>query len=156
MRIGFASQVSSKGGRYPWVRTAYPKPVGDCSYHIIFIPKYRRKVFFKEIRREVGEILRRLCEYKNVELVEGSISVDQVHIYVKIPPKLSVSEFMGYLKGKSALMVFDRFPQMKQGSGRHLWARGYYVSTVGINKDVIREYIQKQEEADIIEDKANR
>ena len=138
------------------MRTAYPKPVGDCSYHIIFIPKYRRKVFFKEIRREVGEILRRLCEYKNVELVEGSISVDQVHIYVKIPPKLSVSEFMGYLKGKSALMVFDRFPQMKQGSGRHLWARGYYVSTVGINKDVIREYIQKQEEADIIEDKANR
>lgn len=128
----------------------------DCSYHIIFIPKYRRKIFFKEIRREVGEILRTLCEYKNVELVEGSISVDHVHMYVKIPPKLSVSEFMGYLKGKSALMVFDRFPQMKQGSGRHLWARGYYVSTIGINKDVIQEYIRKQEEADIIEDKANR
>lgn len=127
----------------------------DCSYHIIFIPKYRRKVFFKEIRKEVGEILRTLCEYKNVELVKESISVDHVHIYVKIPPKLSVSEFMGYLKGKSALMVFDRFPQMKQGS-RHLWARGYYVSTVGINKDVIREYIQKQEEADIIEDKASQ
>ena len=77
-------------------------------------------------------------------------------MYVKIPPKLSVSEFMGYLKGKSALMVFDRFPQMKQGSGRHLWARGYFVSTVGINKDVIREYIQKQENADIIEDKATK
>lgn len=128
----------------------------DCSYHIIFIPKFRRKVFFKEIRKEVGEILRKLCEYKNVELVKGSISVDHVHMYVKIPPKLSVSEFMGYLKGKSALMVFDRFPQMKQKSGRHLWARGYYVSTVGINKDVIREYIQKQEEADIIEDKASQ
>jgi len=128
----------------------------DCSYHIIFIPKFRRKVFFKEIRKEVGEILRTLCEYKNVELVEGSISADHVHIYVKIPPKLSVSEFMGYLKGKSALMVFDRFPQMKQGSGRHLWARGYYVSTVGINKEVIREYIKKQEEADIIEDKAKK
>jgi putative transposase len=126
----------------------------DCSYHIIFIPKYRRKIFFKDIRKEVGDILRKLCEYKNVELVKGSISADHVHIYVKIPPKLSVSEFMGYLKGKSALMVFDRFPQMKQGSGRHLWAKGYYVSTVGINKDVIREYIQKQEEADIIEDKA--
>ena len=128
----------------------------DCSYHIIFIPKFRRKVFFKEVRKEVGEILRTLCEYKNVELVEGSISADHVHIYVKIPPKLSVSEFMGYLKGKSALMVFDRFPQMKQGSGRHLWARGYYVSTVGINKEVIREYIKKQEEADIIEDKAKK
>jgi len=128
----------------------------DCSYYIIFIPKFRRKVFFKEIRKEVGEILRTLCEYRNVELVKGSISADHVHMYVKIPPKLSVSEFMGYLKGKSALMVFDRFPQMKQGSGRHLWARGYFVSTVGINKDVIREYIQKQENADIIEDKATK
>lgn len=127
----------------------------DCSYHIIFVPKFRRKVFIKEIRKEVGEILRTLCEYKNVELVKGSISADHVHMYVKIPPKLSVSEFMGYLKGKSALMVFDRFPQMKQGIGRHLWARGYYVSTVGTNKDVIREYIQNQEEADIIEDKAS-
>jgi len=77
-------------------------------------------------------------------------------MYVKIPPKLSVSEFMGYIKGKSALMVFDRYPQMKNKSGRHLWARGYFVSTVGINKDVIREYIEKQEEADIIEDKANQ
>ena len=128
----------------------------DCSYHIIFIPKYRRKIFFKTIRRDVGEVLRKLCEYKNVELVKGSISVDHVHMYVKIPPKLSVSEFMGYLKGKSALMIFDRFPQMKQGSGRHLWAKGYYVSTVGINKDVIREYIKNQEDADIIEDKANQ
>jgi len=128
----------------------------DCSYHIIFIPKYRRKTFFKEVRKDVGEILRTLCEYKNVELVKGSISADHVHMYVKIPPKLSVSEFMGYLKGKSALMVFDRFPQMKQRQGRHLWARGYYVSTVGINKDVIKEYIEKQEEADIIEDKASQ
>ena len=128
----------------------------DCSYHIIFIPKFRRKVFFKEIRKDVGEILRKLCEYKNVELVKGSISADHVHMYVKIPPKLSVSEFMGYIKGKSALMVFDRFPQMKNKSGCHLWARGYFVSTVGINKDVIREYIEKQEEADIIEDKANQ
>uniref|UniRef100_UPI00355705EA IS200/IS605 family transposase n=1 Tax=Alicyclobacillus tolerans TaxID=90970 RepID=UPI00355705EA len=127
----------------------------DCSYYIIFIPKLRRKVFFKEIRKENGEILRTLCEYKNVELVKGSISSDHVHMYVKIPPKLSVSEFVGYLKGKSALMVFDRFPQMR-GRSRHLWARGYYVSTVDINKDVIRKYIEQQEEADIIEDKANQ
>ena len=127
----------------------------DCSYHIIFIPKYRRKVMFKEIRKDIGEILRTLCEYKNVELIQGSISADHVHMYVKIPPKLSVSKFMGYLKGKSALMIFDRYPQMKRGHGRHFWARGYYVSTVGINKDVIREYIKNQEEADIIEDKAN-
>ena len=87
------------------MRTAYPTPVGIIVI-ISYIPKYRRKVFFKEIRREVGEILRRLCKYKNVVLVEGSISVNHVHIYVKIPPKLSVSEFMGYLKGESALMVF--------------------------------------------------
>ena len=92
----------------------------DCNYHIIFIPKFRRKVFFKEIRKDVGEILRKLCEFKNVELVKGSISADHVHMYVKIPPKLSVSEFMGYIKGKSALMVFDRYPQMKNKSGRHL------------------------------------
>jgi len=128
----------------------------ECSYHIIFIPKFRRKALFKEVRKKSGEILRTLCEYKNVELVKGSINVDHVRMYVKIPPKLSVSEFMGYLKGKRALMVFDRFPQMKQGRGRHLWARGYYVSTVDVNKDVIREYIEKQEEADIIEDKANQ
>lgn len=89
----------------------------DCSYHIIFIPKFRRKVMFKEIRKDIGEILRTLCEYKNVELVQGSVSGDHVHMYVKIPPKMSVSEFMGYLKGKSALMIFDRFPQTKRGSG---------------------------------------
>ena len=98
--------------------------------------------------------MRTLCEYKNVELVKGSINSDHVHMYVKIPPQLSVSEFMGYLKRKSALMVFDRFPQVRR-KGRHLWARGYYVSTVGIHKDVIRKYIEQQEEADIIEDRAN-
>ena len=128
----------------------------DCSYPVIFIPKYRRKAFFTGIRKEIGEILRRLCEYKSVEWVKGSIRVDHVQIYVKIPPKLSVSEFMGYLKGKSALRIFDRFPQMKPGRGRHLWARGYYVSTVGVNKDVIRKYIEEQEEADIIDDKASQ
>ncbi len=125
----------------------------DCRDHIIFTPKYGRKTFFKEVRKEIGDILRTLCEYKDVELGKGSMSADHVHRYVKIPPKLSVSEFMGYLKGKSALMVFDRFPQMKQGRGRQLWARGYYVSTVGVNQDVIRKYIEQQEEADIIEDK---
>jgi putative transposase len=156
LEIGFASQISEQRRTVPMGGNSLAHTRWDCSYHIIFIPKFRRKVFFKEIRKEVGEILRTLCEYKNVELVKGSISADHVHMYVKIPPKLSVSEFMGHLKGKSALMVFDRFPQMKQGSGRHLWARGYYVSTVGINKDVIREYIQRQEEADIIEDKATK
>jgi len=125
----------------------------DCTYHIVFIPKYRRKVMYQQLRKEVGEILRTLCGYKDVEIVQGSTSSDHVHMCVKIPPKISVSEFMGYLKGKSALMIYDRHPELKRGGNRHFWARGYYVSTIGINKEVIKEYIKKQTEADIIEDK---
>jgi putative transposase len=111
---------------------------------------------FKERRKDIGAIIRKLCEYKNVELVEGSISVDHVHMYVKIPPKESVSGFMGYLKGKSALMIFDKYPEMRKGSGRHFWAKGYFVTTIGIDKDVIANYIKQQEEADIIEDKMTK
>jgi putative transposase len=128
----------------------------DCSYHIVFIPKYRRKIIFKELRKDIGIMLRKLCEYRGVDLVEGSISSDHVHIYVKIPPKLSISVFMGYLKGKSALMIFDKFPEIKRGSGRHFWAKGYYVSTLGLNKEVILNYIKQQEEADLIEDKVSK
>lgn len=128
----------------------------ECSYHIIFIPKYRRKVMFKERRKEIGTILRTLCEYKNVELVEASISIDHVHMYVRIPPKESVSGFMGYLKGKSALMIFDKFPELRKGQGRHFWAKGYFVTTIGIDKDVIANYIKQQEEADIIEDRVGK
>ena len=129
----------------------------NCKYHIVFAPKYRRRIIYGKIKTDIGIILRKLCERKGVEIIDANACSDHIHMLVSIPPKLSVSQFMGYLKGKSALMVFDRFPQMKQGgSGRHLWARGYYVSTVGINKDVIREYIQNQEDADIIEDKANQ
>ena len=124
----------------------------DCTYHIVVIPKYRRKILYKELRKEVGEILRKLCEYKEVEVVTGSIGVDHIHMCLKIPPKLAVSQFMGYLKGKSALMIFDKHPELK-GGNRHFWARGYYVSTVGLNKDVLKKYIKEQEEADIIEDR---
>jgi len=118
----------------------------------VIIPKYRRKVLYKELRKEVGEILRKLCEYKQVEVVTGSISVDHIHMCLKIPPKLAVSQFMGYLKGKSALMIFDRHPEMR-GGNRHFWARGYFVSTVGIETNALKEYIKNQEEADIIEDR---
>ena len=124
----------------------------DCTYHIVIIPKYRRKILYKELRREVGEILRKLCEYKEVEVVTGSIGIDHIHMCLKIPPKLSVSQFMGYLKGKSALMVFDRHPEKRSGN-RHFWARGYFVSTVGIETKTLTEYIKNQEEADIIEDR---
>jgi len=127
----------------------------DCSYHIVFIPKYRRKILYKQYREEIGVILRTLCGYKKVELVKGSVSIDHVHMYVKIPPKESVSGFMGFLKGKSALMIFDRFPEIRRGKGRHFWAKGYFVSTIGLNKEMIVKYIQEQEQADIIEDKLN-
>ena len=125
----------------------------NCIYHIVFIPKYRRKVMCGEVRKAVREIIRTLCGYKGVEILEGNVSVDHVHLCVKIPPKMSVSEFMGYLKGKSALMVFDKHPEFRQKqSGRHFWARGYYVDTVGRNEEQIRAYIQNQSEADMQED----
>ncbi|MHB1654580.1 MAG: IS200/IS605 family transposase [Desulfitobacteriaceae bacterium] len=124
----------------------------DCTYHIVFIPKYRRKTMYGELRTDIREIIKKLCEYKDVAIVEGSVSVDHVHLCVKIPPKLSVSEFMGYLKGKSALMIFDRHPECKQKGNRHFWAKGYYVNTVGRNEEEIKKYIKNQVEADRIED----
>ena len=123
----------------------------NCIYHIVFIPKYRRKVLYGKVRKEVHEAIQKLCEYKQIEILEGAVSKDHVHICVKIPPKMSVSTFMGYLKGKSALMIFDLHPEMKQGN-RHFWARGYYVDTVGRNEEQIRKYIQDQSESDRIED----
>ena len=121
----------------------------NCTYHIVFIPKYRRKVMYGEIKKAVGEVLRKLCEMKGVTLIEGSVCKNHVHMYVSIPPKLSVSEFMGYLKGKSALMLFDRFPHYKSHGQRNFWARGYYVVTVGnVNEATIKSYILEQEAND--------
>ncbi|MFH0926530.1 MAG: IS200/IS605 family transposase [bacterium] len=116
----------------------------NCIYHIVFIPKYRRKVMYGDVREEVREAIRKLCGYKEVAIVEGSVSIDHVHLCVKIPPKISVSEFMGYLKGKSALMIFDRRSEYKSGGDRHFWAKGYYVNTVGKNEEEIKKYIQNQ------------
>jgi len=125
----------------------------NCIYHLVFIPKYRRKVMYGEVRKDVKEVIKTLCGYKDVEILEGSVSIDHVHLCVKIPPKMAVSEFMGYLKGKSALMIFDRHPEFKQKqSGRHFWARGYYVDTVGRNEEQIRSYIKNQTETDKRED----
>ena len=126
----------------------------NCKYHIVFAPKYRRKVFYKEKRREVGEILRTLCEWKKVKIVEAEVCPDHVHMLLEIPPKVSVSSFMGYLKGKSALMMFDKHANLKYKFGnRHFWAEGYYVSTVGLNEATIKKYIQEQEKHDIALDK---
>ena len=125
----------------------------NCTYHIVFIPKYRRRVMYGEVKKSVGEILRKLCEMKGVTLLEGAVSKDHVHMYVSIPPKLAVSEFMGYLKGKSALMLFDRFPQYRSLGKRKFWARGYYVATIGnVNEDTIKQYIKEQVENDKLED----
>ena len=121
----------------------------NCIYHIVFIPKYRRKVMYGQLRKDIREIIKQLCGYKGVEILQGGVSVDHIHLCVKIPPKMSVSYFMGYLKGKSALMIFDKHPEYKKkGDGRHFWATGYYVDTVGRNEEQIRKYIKNQDESD--------
>ena len=120
-----------------------------CKYHIVFAPKYRRKVIYNQIRKDIGEILRELCRYKGVELLEGHMMPDHIHMMVSIPPKYSVSSVMGYLKGKSALMIFERHANLKYKYGnRHFWCEGYYVSTVGLNEETIRKYIREQEQRD--------
>jgi putative transposase len=127
-----------------------------CKYHIVFAPKYRRKIIYGVYRESIGKILRELCGYKGVEILEGHLMPDHVHMLVSIPPKISVSSFMGYLKGKSALMIFDKHGNLKYKYGnRHFWAEGYYVSTVGLNEATIRKYIEEQEKRDIAMDKLN-
>lgn len=118
-----------------------------CQYHIVFIPKYRRKVMYGQIKADIREILKKLCDYKDVKIIEGAVCSDHVHICVSIPPKLAVSAFVGYLKGKSALMIFDKHPELSSKWTKSFWARGYYVTTVGnITEDAIKKYIQKQQE----------
>ena len=125
-----------------------------CKYHIVFTPKYRRKIIYNQYRESLGEILRQLCGYKGVEIIEGHMMADHVHMLVSIPPKLAISSFMGYLKGKSALMIFDKHANLKYKFGnRYFWAEGYYVSTVGLNEATIAKYIQEQETHDIALDK---
>ena len=123
-------------------------------YHIVFIPKYRRKFIYNQYRVDLQEIIRTLCKYKGVEILEGHMMPDHVHLLLSIPPKTSVSSFMGYLKGKSALMMFEKHANLKYKFGnRHFWAEGYYVSTVGLNEATIRKYIEEQEKHDIALDK---
>ena len=124
-----------------------------CKYHIVFAPKYRRQAIYGDIRKDIGVILRKLCEYKNVEIIEAELCKDHVHMLVSIPPSISVSQFVGYLKGKSSLMIFDRHANLKYKYGnRHFWCRGYYVDTVGKNEKKIAEYIKEQLQADVMED----
>ncbi len=125
----------------------------NCKYHIVFAPKYRRQIIYGKIKNDIGKILRMLCERKGVEIIEAEACSDHIHMLVSIPPKISVSSFMGYLKGKSSLMIFDRHANLKYKYGnRKFWAEGYYVDTVGKNKKVIEEYIKKQLQEDIATD----
>ena len=122
----------------------------ECKYHIVFAPKYRRQIIYKAIRADVGEILGSLCRRKGIEIIEAECCPDHIHMLVRIPPKYSVSEIVGYLKGKSFLMIFERHANLKYKYGnRHFWCRGYYVDTVGKNTAKIKEYIQNQLKEDL-------
>ena len=119
----------------------------ECQYHIVFIPKYWKNKLYGVVRDDVREIIRTLCKYKGVEIVAGAVCSDHVHLCVSIPPKLSVSDFVGYLKGKSALMIYDKHPGMESKWDRSFWARGYYVTTIGnVNEETVKEYIRRQTE----------
>ena len=125
----------------------------NCKYHIVFAPKYRRKVFYAEKREDIREIIRTLCQWKGVEIIEGEVCPDHIHLLLSIPPKLSVCGFMGYLKGKSSLMIFQKYGNMKFAyRNREFWCKGYYVDTVGRNKKQIQEYIKNQLTEDQIAD----
>ena len=128
----------------------------NCKYHIVFAPKYRRKVFYQEKREAVGKILRRLCEWKGVRIVEAEVCPDHIHMLVEIPPKIAVSSFMGYLKGKSTLMIYDRHPELQSKWDKAFWARGYYVETIGnITDEAVQKYIKEQAEESRREDSSS-
>ena len=150
---GFATTRQNKGGIHVDDQSIQHTR-WNCTYHIVFIPKYRRKIMYGKNKKDLVEIIKKLCEMKRVQLIEGKVCSDHIHMYLAIPPKMSVSEFMAYLKGKSSLMFFDRHPELRpKWADRHFWARGYYVSTVGnVNEEPIRNYIREQEENDRLED----
>ena len=125
----------------------------NCKYHIVFAPKYRRQAIYGKIKADIGKILRQLCEMKGVQIIEAEACPDHIHMLVSIPPHISVAYFMGYLKGKSSLMIFDRHANLKYKYGnRHFWCRGYYVDTVGKNEKKIAEYVRNQLQEDFASD----
>ena len=125
-----------------------------CKYHIVFTPKYRRKIIYNKLRRDIVQIIKDLCKWKGIEIIEGKAMPDHIHILVKIPPKMSISNFMGYLKGKSAMMIFARHGNLKYKFGNNnFWSTGYYVSTVGLNEATIAKYIREQDTYDKMMDK---
>ena len=125
----------------------------ECKYHIVFAPKYRRQIIYGKIKMDIGQMLRKLCEYKEVAIIEAEACKDHIHMLISVPPKYSVAQIMGYLKGKSSLMIFEKYANLKYKYGnRHFWCRGYYVSTVGANRKAIQEYIRNQLQEDYTDD----
>jgi len=128
-----------------WQSLAHVK--WECKYHVVIVPKYRKKVLFGRVRRDVGKIIRQLCRQKDVELIEGHAMPDHIHLVLSVPPKYSIAMVMGYLKGKSAIHIHRRLQGVKQGfTGKHFWSRGYCVSTIGMDEETIRAYVRNQEE----------
>jgi len=145
--------TSRKPRRCPMDRNTLSHTSWDCKYHIVFAPKYRRQIIYGKIKADLGKILRELCERKEIEIIEATLCKDHVHMLIKIPPKYSVSSIMGYLKGKSSLMIFDRYANLKYKYGnRHFWCRGYYVDTAGKNAKKIEAYIRNQIQEDATSD----
>ena len=132
--------------------------VYKCDYHIVWTPKYRYRVLFGEVKNLVGKDIRMLCEWKSVEIIELNVQVDHIHVVCSIPPKISVSELMGTLKGKLAIKLFKSYPKLKEKSywGNHFWSRGYFVTTVGADEDMIRRYVKYQEGEDKKEESQTR
>ena len=131
--------------------------VWECKYHVVWVPKNRRKVIYGQLRREVATVLRKLCEYKGVKILEGKACIDHIHLCISVPPKYALSTMVGYLKGKSAMVVFEKYSKVKRNfKGHSFWARGYYVSTVGLDEARVRKYIQDQEINDSVSDKYDR
>lgn len=150
MEVGLPTTTMNKGGISNMDNSSLAHSKWNCKYHIVFAPKYRRQIIYGKIKADIGAILRKLCEHKGVEIIEANACKDHIHMLVSIPPKLSVSQFMGYLKGKSSLMIFDRHANLKYKYGnRQFWCKGYYVDTVGRNKKVIEEYIKNQIQEDL-------
>ena len=156
MEIGSANLTQNNAGGIVMTRddiNSLAHSKWNCKYHVVFAPKYRRMVIYNRIKVDIGKILRKLCEQKGIEIIEAELCPDHIHMLIAIPPKYSVAQIMGYLKGKSSLMIFDRHANMKYKYGnRHFWCRGYYVDTVGKNTKKIAEYIRNQLQEDIAND----
>ena len=151
IEVGLPTASESYNGGIQMDNNSLAHSKWNCKYHIVFAPKYRRQIIYGTVKSDIGQILRKLCEHKGVEIIEANACKDHIHMLVSIPPKLSVSQFMGYLKGKSSLMIFDRHANLKYKYGnRQFWCKGYYVDTVGRNKKAIEAYIKNQIQEDII------